>query len=267
MRILLGADQYPEYINGAANFTARLARGLAGRGHTVDLMWPSSDGQHHSALEDGVRIHRLTSFALPGRPRMWVCAPHRSVREIGTILQISRPDVVHVQSHLTLGRNLVVAATAAGIPVMATNHFMPENIVPHIPVVRRLPGLAARVAWRGVDRVFRDADLVSAPTQRAVELLAAETTLAPALAISCGIELDRYGHCGGGPADQLPTVLFVGRLEAEKHVEELLHAFARLADPRRPTRDRGDGQPSRGPGGTEPSTRHRRAGRLPRCGE
>ena len=40
----VGADQYPEYINGAATFTARLAAGLATSGHTVDLLWPSADG-------------------------------------------------------------------------------------------------------------------------------------------------------------------------------------------------------------------------------
>ena len=30
MKIVMGADQYPEYINVAATFTARLATGLAG---------------------------------------------------------------------------------------------------------------------------------------------------------------------------------------------------------------------------------------------
>ena len=46
MKIAMGADQYPEYINGAATFTARLAAGLACAGHPVDLLWPSADGGH-----------------------------------------------------------------------------------------------------------------------------------------------------------------------------------------------------------------------------
>jgi len=228
MKILLGADQYPEYINGAANFTARLATGLAGAGHTVDLLWPSADGVHQTYLDRGVRIHRLSSIALPGRPRMQVCPPWSAARQVEQILQIARPHVVHVQSHLTLGRTVLRAAKAAGVPVMATNHFMPENLVHHVPLVRQFPHLAARVAWRDLERVFAGADLITAPTQRAVDLLAGATDLAPARVISCGIDLSHYARVGTPPIQPGPNVLFVGRLEQEKHVDELLAAFALL---------------------------------------
>jgi phosphatidylinositol alpha 1,6-mannosyltransferase len=233
MKILLAADQYPEYINGAATFTSRLAAGLASSGHTVDLLWPSADGDHQTYLDQGVRVHRLSSVALPGRPRMQVCTPRVVARQVEQILQITRPDVVHVQSHLALGRSLLRAAQAAGIPVLATNHFMPENIVPHVPVARRFPALAARLAWRDLEHVFAGADLLTAPTQRAVDLMARSTRLPPAEVISCGVDLDRYraGTAAGAPSISRgagPTVLFVGRLEPEKHVDELLAAFARV---------------------------------------
>lgn len=228
MKILLGADQYPEYINGAANFTARLATGLAGAGHTVDLLWPSANGVHQTYLDRGVRIHRLSSISLPGRPRMQVCPPWSAARQVEQILQIARPDVVHIQSHLTLGRTVLRAAKAAGVPVMATNHFMPENLVHHVPLVRQFPDLAARVAWRDLERVFAGADLITAPTQRAVDLLAGATDLAPARVISCGIDLSHYAQVGTPPIQPGPNVLFVGRLEQEKHVDELLAAFALL---------------------------------------
>lgn len=233
MKILLAADQYPEYINGAANFTSRLAAGLSASGHTVDLLWPSADGEHHTYLNQGVRVHRLSSVTLPSRPRMQVCTPRVVTRQVGQILQIARPDVVHVQSHLTLGRSTLHAAQAAGLPVMATNHFMPENVLPHIPVLRRFPALASRLAWRDLERVFAAADLVSAPTRRAVDLLASATGLSPAEVISCGVDVTRFRAAtvtSTAEADpsRRPTVLFVGRLEHEKHVDELLAAFAQL---------------------------------------
>ncbi len=228
MRILLGADQYPEYINGAANFTARLAAGLADRGHRVDLMWPAADGHRRTMIDHGVKIHRLSSIALPGKPRMQVAAPWTTIREVDSVMARFRPEVVHVQSHLSLGRALLRAAKAGGVPVMATNHFMPENLLHHVPVVRHFPEMAARAAWRDLERVFADADLLTAPTQRAVDLLRAATDLPRAHAISCGIDLAAYAHRPRTGPELAPTILFVGRLEQEKHIDELLRAFARL---------------------------------------
>ncbi|SDS95609.1 Glycosyltransferase involved in cell wall bisynthesis [Friedmanniella luteola] len=233
MKILLGADQYPEYINGAATFTRRLATGLAAAGHTVDLLWPAADGAHRTHLDQGVRVHRLSSVTLPGRPRMQVCTPRVVDRQVEQVLQVARPDVVHVQSHLLLGRALVRAGRRAGVPVVATNHFMPENIVPHVPVVRRFPRLASRLAWRDLEQVYAGAQLLTAPTGRAVDLLARATRLAPAEAISCGVDLDRFGAAAAEPdaADATrrgPLALFVGRLEPEKNLDQLLAAFARV---------------------------------------
>lgn len=44
LRVLIGADTYPPDINGAARFTARLAAGLARRGHEVHVVAPSDTG-------------------------------------------------------------------------------------------------------------------------------------------------------------------------------------------------------------------------------
>ena len=228
MRIVLGADQYPEYINGAATFTGRLAAGLAAAGHTVDLLWPSADGAHHTHLADGVRVHRLSSVSLPGRPRMQALDPRTARRQVEQVLQVARPDVVHVQSHLGLGRTLIRAARRARIPVVATNHFMPENLLHHVPVVRTFPLTASRLAWRDLERVYAGADLLTVPTRRAADLLAASTSLPPAEVVSCGVDLARFGESPDRRGRPAPTVLFVGRLEEEKHVDELVRAFARL---------------------------------------
>ena len=54
---------------------------------------------------------------------------------------------------------------------MATNHFMPENLAAHAPVPRVLQRLGYRIAWKDLGRIFGQADVVTAPTPRAVELL------------------------------------------------------------------------------------------------
>ena len=71
---------------------------------------------------------------------------------------------------------------------------------------------------------------VTTPTQRAADLLRANGVGGPIRPISCGIDLDRYrpAQAGTGPGSPVPTVLFVGRLDAEKRVDELLRALALL---------------------------------------
>jgi glycosyltransferase involved in cell wall biosynthesis len=128
-----------------------------------------------------------------------------------------------------LGRSLTRAAARSGHPVIATNHFMPENVLPHIPVLRGFPEHVTRLAWRDLGRIYQLADLVTAPTPRAVELLESSVGLRGVRAISCGIDVERYWLAAqAAPVGMVPTVLFVGRLESEKRVDELLRAYARV---------------------------------------
>lgn len=229
LRILIGADTYPPDVNGAARFAERLATGLAGRGHDVHVVCPSTNGPAGRGTTGPVTVHRVRSHRYPLHPTFRVCLPWRAGPATAAVLAEVDPDVVHVQAHFVVGRGLVSAARAAGRPVAATNHFMPENLVGHARVPAPLRRAAARWAWRDLGRVYARADVVTAPTPRAVALLAAEAGLVGVRAVSCGIDGDRYRTLSPAPdADDVPTVLFVGRLDQEKRVDELLRAFAGL---------------------------------------
>lgn len=228
MNILLGGDQYPEYINGAAGFTARLARGLARRGHRVTALWPSADGAPTRYTEDGVDVIRLGSLWTPRSNGLRVTSPWTVGRAVVDIVDQVRPDVVHIQSHILIGRALARVAAREHYPLVATNHFMPENILDHVPFLGRSNSIASRWAWRDLAAVYGQADLVTAPTTRAVQLLDTEAGLS-AEVVSCGIDPDRFPEANtvSLPRND-PTVLFVGRLETEKRIDELLRAFAAL---------------------------------------
>jgi phosphatidylinositol alpha 1,6-mannosyltransferase len=226
LRILLGADTYPPDVNGAARFAERLGGGLARRGHDVHVLAPSPDGPAGRSEHDRVTIHRVRSLRCPGQAAFRVSPPWQAAGTASQLIRELAPDVAHVQAHFSVGRGLALAATRMDVPLVATNHFMPENLFAHAHVPVRLRGGAARFAWQDLRRVYRRAQVLTAPTPRAVELLTRETGL-PALAISCGVEIGSYGH---GPAveSRPATILFVGRLDPEKRVDELLHAAALL---------------------------------------
>lgn len=227
LRILIGAETYPPDVNGAARFAERLAQGLAGRGHEVHVVAPSPTGPPSKEIRDGVTVHGVRSHRYFMRPDFQVCMPWESGPATAALMEEIDPDAVHTQAHMVVGRGVVNAASRTGRPLVATNHFMPENLAAHSPMPRVLQRIGYRMAWKDLGRVFGKADVVTAPTPRAVELLVRYAGLKDAFPVSCGIDAERY-HATPQDPDATPTVLFVGRMDHEKRVDELIKAFAAL---------------------------------------
>lgn len=226
LRIAVTADTYPPDVNGAANFAYRLASGLVGRGHDVHVICPSTNDKTFTETVGGVTVHRIASMRTPFLPTFRFCPPWRTARAVPALLAEIEPDVVHTQAHFLVGRSAVRAATASGIPVVATNHFMPENLLGYAPLPRFTHRLLAQLAWRDLVRIFGRATVCTTPTPRAAELLERNGLHRSVMAISCGI--DRAHYAGPPELPDAPTILFVGRLDAEKNVHELLEAATML---------------------------------------
>ncbi|HEY2695807.1 MAG TPA: glycosyltransferase [Pseudonocardiaceae bacterium] len=227
LKLVIGADTFPPDVNGAARFAHQLATGLAGRGHDVHVICPSATGPAYTEELDGITVHRLRSRRTPYHPTFRICLPWQVKAATAALLDEIEPDLVHVQAHFVVGRALVRNATRREIPVVATNHFMPENLFDYVKVPGWFRQLAARLAWRDLAKVFGAARVVTAPTPTAAQMLVTKAGLTDAVARSCGVDLDRFASPAGSSTGT-PTVLFVGRLDAEKHVHELLRAMALL---------------------------------------
>jgi glycosyltransferase involved in cell wall biosynthesis len=228
-RIVIGADTYPPDVNGAANFAHRLATGLAGRGHEVHVICPATGAGAERVAPGGPAVHRLSSHGTRFHPTFRVCLPWQIRGTAARLLDRIAPDVVHVQSHFAVGRTLIRAARRAGVPVVATNHFMPENLVGYTPLPGRLADAACRLAWRDFVRVFHRAQIITAPTPRAVRLMREHGLVGDAVfPVSCGLDLRRFAQPTPNNHGEGLRVLFVGRLDAEKNVGELLRALPLL---------------------------------------
>lgn len=229
-RIVIGVDTFPPDVNGAANFAQRLAEGLLGRGHDVHVVCPATEAGPGTTVEKGITVHRIASHRTPFHPTFRVCLPWQTVRPVARLLDRLSPDVVHIQSHFSVCRTLAAAAHRRGTPVVATNHFMPENLLGYTRLPPRLARAVCRFAWRDLVRVFRRAQAVTAPTARAVRLLHDNGLRVPARPVSCGLDLDRFSQPAADTGGPQTRVLFVGRLDKEKNVHELLRALALLPD-------------------------------------
>ncbi len=231
LTILIGADTFPPDVNGAAKFTVRLAVGLVSRGHRVVVVSPSPDtefGLRHE-VHEGVEleVYRLRSWKWFNHPWLRFALPWEVQRDTGAILDEVKPDVVHVQSHINVGWGLVRQANKRGIRIVATNHFMPENAAQFVPLPQFVLDWIVRVLWRIAGNTYRMTDAITTPTRKAADYLEKATGSEGVYAISCGLNVSNYRPVMGKRKD--PYALFLGRVEQEKHIEELLYATTRFA--------------------------------------
>ncbi len=122
--------------------------------------------------------------------------------------------------------------------MLATNHFVPENMIPYVPLLRRAPRLLTRLLWRTALGVLDRADLVTAPSRTAAQILRDCGLQVEVRAVSCGVDVEHFTpdqdvdrravRLRYGLEAEATLFLYVGRLDREKCLEVLLQALARL---------------------------------------
>ena len=235
MRVLTATDTYYPDVNGAAYFTYRLATILAKRGHSVFVMCPSRSFRNTVSNDNGVTVYGIRSIHLPVYQNFRVSPLFISRNIRGVVKEIS-PDIVHIQNHFLIGKEALGAAKKLGVPVIGTNHFMPENLVHYLHLPRFAERWLRKFAWRQFVRVYEKLDFVTTPTKTAVALLVNAGLNKDVVPISCGIDLERFKPTNDGsylkrrfaiPTDR-PVLLYVGRLDKEKRIDAVLRALPNI---------------------------------------
>ncbi|HEU4830810.1 MAG TPA: glycosyltransferase, partial [Candidatus Saccharimonadales bacterium] len=237
MKILIASDLHWPTINGVATFSRNLAQGLAAHGHQVLVIAPSQTGKHYKEIDNNHPIYRTASVPFPFYQNFRISpTPGREVKKI---IADFDPDVIHIQMLMWIGQAAMKYGNKNGIPIVSTNHAMPENLMDNIK-------LLAPVA-RPINYMFREygarfhskADLVTLPTQAAIDMfgVTGEKVTVPMVAVSNGVDLGRFTHTE--PSDEIiekfhiptdaPIITYIGRLDAEKHLPVLIRAFVRVS--------------------------------------
>jgi glycosyltransferase involved in cell wall biosynthesis len=232
LRVLIGADTFAPEINGAVSFITRLGAGLAARGHDVHIAAPAYDNrklgpQRETYEGQEMTVHRIYSWRWYPHPWLRFSLPWRILQNSRRILDRVKPDVIHFQSHIIIGRGMTIAGQERGIRIIGTNHVMPENLLDYTAILPPFTKAAAvRAAWRAADRSFRRAERVTTPTEKAAVYLEQHTSVRGVLAISCGIDTHKYIPNLTPVAEN--RIVFVGRLAPEKKIDELVRALAAI---------------------------------------
>jgi glycosyltransferase involved in cell wall biosynthesis len=232
LRILIGADTFAPDVNGAARFAERLAAGLVERGHDVHVVAPAASRKHGTWKEvhegQEVTAHRIYSWRWYPHDWLRFALPWRIKQNSARILDEVKPDVVHFQSHIVVGRGLSIEAAKRGIRIIGTNHFMPENMLEFTLIPKAWQDWSVGLAWKAARRTFSRAEAVTTPTRRAADFLERYTGLREVHAISCGIDAHKYSPNWVPRTEN--RIIFVGRVTGEKHIDVLLRAVALLPE-------------------------------------
>ena len=231
LRILIGCDTFSPDVNGAARFAERLAAGLVRRGHEIHVAAPSKKhgtvGAFRETIEgEKMTVHRIASWRWYPHDWLRFVLPWRARHYVKQILDQVQPDVIHIQSHIVIGRALAHEGAKRGIRIVATNHVMPENVLDFTLLPEKAKRFFVRWGWRDADRVLRRAAAITTPTRRAADFLERNTYRRGVLPVSCGLRASDYTAIVG-PRERNKLV-FVGRVTLEKEIDVIIRALDRL---------------------------------------
>lgn len=220
--------------SGVATAARTLAQGLADRGHEVLVVAPSQTGRGYSEHDVNYDIVRIRSIGLPFRKNLRVSVTYD--REMRRVLDEFQPDIVHVHTQLTVGLSMLRAAVKRGVPVVATNHVMPDNMIKNIKILSPVSRPVSYFLSEYGTLLYRGAKRIVMPTESALGLFNISRIEAPAVAISNGIDLNRFKPLKvkseiyekfNIPRDKT-LITYIGRLDEEKHIHILVHALELL---------------------------------------
>lgn len=234
MRILIANDQHWPMKSGVATAARTMAQGLAAAGHTVMVVAPSQTGRSYKEVDENYEITRIRSVGLAFRKNLRVSVTYD--REMRRILDEFKPDVVHVHTQLTVGLGILRAAVSRNIPVVATNHVMPDNMIKNIKILAPVSRPFSYILTEYGALLYRGAKRIVMPTESALKLFNLDRVEAPAVAISNGINLDRFKPLKPSPEiyekfnipKDKTLITYIGRLDEEKHIHILVHALELL---------------------------------------
>ncbi len=145
------------------------------------------------------------------------------VGDLGRVIREWSPDVVHIHHPFPISIAGVVWSRLKRIPLVATNHTIPECSLYGMRESRFYQPLSNVMSFY-IRMVLGRADVVTTPTPTAAAQLKALGFGKPVLPVSNGVDGDRFSPPQKPVKLDPPVVLYTGRLDAEKELDTLIEA-------------------------------------------
>lgn len=212
MHVALVSPYDLDVPGGVQSHVLHLAAALREQGDRVTTVAPGGSGPHHVTVGSSVGVPFNDSVAPIA---LWPAAAVRTVRGLRELA----PDVVHVHEPAVPWVSLA-ATLRSPAPVVGTFHAWSEDDRAYRvvgPVVRRAAArLARRIAVSPAAAAYHAGVLGLRPSDFRV--------------VPNAVDVRRFADAAPFPElrSDGPVLLFVGRLERRKGLEQLIHAFTML---------------------------------------
>ena len=261
MRIVIASDIYFPMINGVAVFAHNLALGLAKKGHEVMVICPSFTGKKHRTTKDGVTTVYLKSVRFPFYPDQINKVPENKklfglkmpkiiykngiwnapypYPEVKKALKKFKPDVIHNQTAEAIAIAVTIYAHKYNVPLVATGHAYPDNITGQFKSLKPIKKPLDAILRSYMASFLKRSEYATMPTEMAINDLVPKDRKRFGVtveALSNGVDLtafapgiadDKIYEKYGIPKNR-PTVLYVGRVDPEKSISNVVKAFTKV---------------------------------------
>jgi glycosyltransferase involved in cell wall biosynthesis len=248
-----------------AVFSHNLALGLAQRGHEVLVIAPSFNGKYtvsHEKCDDGkhsVKTVHLTSAKFPfypdqihavpekkeflGMPMPRLAYKHgiwwatRAPFEVKKVLGEFKPDVIHLQTAETIALAIMHYVRKNDVPLVTTGHAYPDNVTGQFRFLKPVKKPVDAAVRAYMASFLKHSEYATMPTEMAIGDLIPKNRKrfkVSVEALSNGVDLSSF-RPGKPRMDILrkydidmkkPRVLYVGRVDPEKSIENVVEAFS-----------------------------------------
>ncbi len=220
LRLAVFTDTYAPQVNGVARTLERLARAVEARGGQIAVATVTDP-----EAPDRSEITRLPSVPFWAYPQLRMAPPART-RALDLIEQF-RPSLIHVATEFGVGLSGLLAARESGTPVVTSYHT-------HFKAYLEFYGLSIldRVAWPYLRWFHNRGARTFAPSGIVARELETHG-ITDVRVWSRGVDGQRFSptHRNAamrarlGATDDMPLVVYVGRLAREKGIHTLLEAM------------------------------------------
>lgn len=263
MRIAITSDLYYPMTNGVAVFAHNLAKGLTKQGHEVLVLCPSFTGRQHREKREGVTTFYLRSIRFPFYPDqinevpegkeflgmplprlayrhgLWITVdPYPTMKKV---LNRFRPDVIHNQTAEVIAFAARRYAKKYDVPMVSTGHAYPDNITSQLKILKPIKRPLDAILRTYMASFLKHSEYATMPTEMAIDDLVPKKRKhfkVPVEPLSNGVDLAKFGP--GKAPDRIyrkyhlpkdkPLVLYVGRVDPEKSLSNVVSAFAGVLD-------------------------------------